>query len=419
MIRFFLSGKSFKFFLFCALILSVPRLYPEPYSSPRWGFHLDLPADYQLVREQAKGLSFRNPQDSVFEISPAAGENPAACLTQVLRRLGSGTNGTGGTAPEPFDYHGRPAALARLEFSLDSRGNPRPSPGQGRAYLGWGLCVDRGEDLLLALAYGPAENSQEVLHLSCLDSLAPGAAEQRYWGPITAFTWPRGELVETPLYNSGVTALIGAADAEAAQDLVDREFQVLRRFQRSPQWREAWGRFYRMIRRDSWERLRDALFRLERSWSAEALLGSSNTQPGQSGDAGDHSRGPGGLSDRELASRALSYVQDFRYERDLMGSDFVNLVSALTEGRGDCDSRALLWALFLAQANIDAGIMVSQEYGHAMGIADIEGAGARFPFENRHYLVAETTAKVDLGLIGRNVSEIAKWLGIVFDSQTR
>jgi hypothetical protein len=409
------------FFLFCALILPDPRLCPEPYSSPRWGFYLDLPPDYRLARDQESGLSFRNPQGSVFEISPAAGEDPEAFLAQVLRRLGNGS-GTGGTAPEPFDYHGRRAALARLEFSLDSRGNPRPSPGQGRAYLGWGLCVDRGEDLLLALAYGPAETPQEVLHLSCLDSLAPGAAERLYWGPVTAFTWPRGELVETPLYNSGVTALIGAADAEAAQDLVDREFQVLRRFERSPQWREAWSRFYRMIRRDSWERLRDALFRLERNWSAEALLGSGGTQPGRpsqpgnAGDAGDHSRGPGGLSDRELASRALSYVQDFRYERDLMGSDFVNLVSAVTEGRGDCDSRALLWALFLAQANIDAGIMVSQEYGHAMGIADIEGAGARFPFENRRYLVAETTARVDLGLIGQNVSEIAKWLGIVFDS---
>ena len=31
------------------------------------------------------------------------------------------------------------------------------------------------------------------------------------------------------------------------------------------------------------------------------------------------------------------------------------------------------------------------------------------------WLVAETTAKVSLGLIGETVSEISKWLGITFD----
>jgi hypothetical protein len=154
-----------------------------------------------------------------------------------------------------------------------------------------------------------------------------------------------------------------------------------------------------MIYRDSWERVAHAAFLLERRWAAETL--SAETAPA-----------PPAI---RLASKALSYVQDFSYERNLMGSDFVNLVSALTEGRGDCDSRALLWALILSQANIDAGIMVSRDYSHAMGIADIEGQGARFPFEGKQYLVAETTTKVDPGLIAQNMSEIAKWMGITFE----
>jgi hypothetical protein len=170
-----------------------------------------------------------------------------------------------------------------------------------------------------------------------------------------------------------------------------------------------------MIRRDSWERLADALFQLERSWNAETLFGKSGERPESPDSAESAESAAPGLDDYALAARALSYVQDFRYERNLMGSDFVNLVSALTEGRGDCDSRALLWALFLAQANIPAGIMVSRDYGHAMGIADIGGPGARFPFAGRQYLVAETTAKVDLGLIGQNVSETGKWLGVMFE----
>jgi hypothetical protein len=362
--------------------LAGPGLYPEPYS--RDGFSLDLPAAYRPAAGQGGRLSFNGPGGAVFEITTEPGREPGALLEQILRRLGNRGD------LENFNYHGRGAALARLEFS---RG--------GRAYRGWGLCLDRGEDLLLALAYGQGEG-QELLHLSALDSIAPGPAEELYWGPVTEYTWPRGEAEERALYNSGVSALIAPGDAEAAQGLVDREFQVLRQYKDSPRWQEAWRRFYRMIRRDSWERLRDALFQLERSWSAEALLG-----------RGGGSNSPG-LPDRDLAARALSYIQGFRYQRDLMGSDFVNLVSAVTEGRGDCDSRALLWALFLAQAGIEAGIMVSRDYGHAMGIADIEGPGARFPFNGKEYLVAETTARVELGLIGKNVSETGKWLGVSF-----
>ncbi|MDR0451318.1 MAG: hypothetical protein LBH26_08640 [Treponema sp.] len=369
------------------LLVSLSRLPAAPYDSPA-GFRIDLPPDYQAQGSAGDaGLVFRNPQGAVFEITAARGTDPGNYLKGVLSRLGSGNE------PESFVYHGRKAALTELEFSLGT------SPARA-AYRGWGLCLEREGGLLLALAYGPAENGGlEILHLSCLDSVAPSPAEQRYCGPVTEFAWPRGPLRERPLFNTGIKASFAEGDAEAAQGLVDREFKVLRLFERGPQWQEAWRRFYRMICRDSWERISRAAFMLERHWAAEDL-------PEEAASGSWKIR---------LAARALSYVQDFSYERNLLGSDFVNLVSALTEGRGDCDSRALLWALILTQANIDSGIMVSRDYGHAMGIADIGGQGARFPFEGKQYLVAETTAKVAPGLIAQNMSEIDKWLGIVFE----
>jgi hypothetical protein len=411
-----ISGKT-GYALFLVTVLSAAFLYAEP-NSPGNGFYIDLPPGYQARTAPGAGqFSFSHRRGAVFELDMNGKGDPAERLKTVLSRLGgpSGTGRPDSGEIETFDYHGRRAALARFEFSLDTAVGPRTGGGGG-TYLGWGLCVDRGEDLLLALAYGPAEDTElEILGLSCLDSIAPTTAEQRYWGPITEFAWPRGEPFETALYNTGVSAKIGRGDAEAAQGLVDREFQVLRQFENSPQWQEAWRRFYRMIYRDSWERLADAFFQLERSWNAEALLNRAASR------AGTDALGPGKTApepefdDYALAAKALSYVQDFGYERDLMGSDFVNLVSALTEGRGDCDSRAMLWALFLAQANIPSGIMVSRDYGHAMGIAELEGPGARFPLAGTEYLVAETTAKVGLGLIGKNVSETAKWLGVLFD----
>jgi hypothetical protein len=59
--------------------------------------------------------------------------------------------------------------------------------------------------------------------------------------------------------------------------------------------------------------------------------------------------------------------------------------------------------------------MVSPDYGHAMGIADLEGPGARLPLGDRGYLVAETMTGVELGLIARDLSDPARWLGILFE----
>jgi len=188
-----------------------------------------------------------------------------------------------------------------------------------------------------------------------------------------------------------LSAHIYEEDAAAAQALVDREFQVLRRYLNSPAWKEAWSRFYRAIYRDSFDRLADLAFQVERKL---------NVPPREN---------------RDFADQALHWVQSFKYERDLLGSDFVNLVSAATEGRGDCDSRAMLWAIILKQANIPSGIMVSRSYSHAMGLADVPGTGARFEVDGKKFLVAETTAKVSIGLVGETVSEVSQWLGILFE----
>ncbi|MDR1373631.1 MAG: hypothetical protein LBJ24_01530, partial [Treponema sp.] len=69
----------------------------------------------------------------------------------------------------------------------------------------------------------------------------------------------------------------------------------------------------------------------------------------------------------------------------------------------------------LDQANIPAAIMVSREYRHAMGLADLAGAGARFELGGKQWLTAETTAPVSLGLIAESFSITDNWLGILFE----
>jgi hypothetical protein len=386
--------------LFAAVFLAAlhtaaqTKLSAEPLVSPSWGFRMDLPGEYEYVSGDGRDkFSFRTPGGASFELAvyPPGGETgypgPEALAEDVNRRL----NNRGESSV--FAYRDRQAVLLELNFSLPARPNDRET-----RLSGWGLCMELeerngGTPLLIALAYGGAEQEDlGLLHLSALDSLSAREGDKRYPGPMTEFAYPRGKRERVSPAGLELEAYVHEQDAEAAQALVDREFEVLRRYADSPQWQDAWTRFYRAVYRDSYGRLGEIAFALERFWS----------------------RGGSALEDAGLAGKALEWVQSFAYERNFLGSDFVNPVSAAIEGRGDCDSRAMLWAIILEQTNIPAAIMVSAGYGHAMGLADLEGAGARFDWEGRQWLVAETTAPVSLGLIGEKVSDPAQWLGIVF-----
>jgi hypothetical protein len=243
--------------------------------------------------------------------------------------------------------------------------------------------------MLAALSFGPAsEEGLDLFHMSAIDSIAPSPEDRHFPGPIMEYGYNRGELKRGPLFLEGETALIRENDAEIAQALIEREFNVLKNYADTPYWQGAWVRYYRFVYRDSRDRIADAASVLARRW-----------------------RG----GDREFAQKALTFVQGFKYERDTAGSDFVNLVSAVTEGRGDCDSRVMLWAIILAHADIRAAMMISREYSHAMGLADIAGAGARFETHGTKWLVAESTANVDIGLIAQDQSGVEAWLGVVFE----
>jgi len=283
-----------------------------------------------------------------------------------------------------FNYNGRQAAVIKLDF---------------KSFSGWGFCVELSGTgrlpMLLALAYGPADMEElELFHVSALDSICPSIEERRYPGPIIEYSYPRGEIKPVTL-KGGVTAFIRENDEEAAQVLIEREFMILKNYANTPFWKEAWLRYYRFVYRDSWARIVSPV---------SALVGSLDGK-----NAGNDE------TKRAFAQRALAFVQGFKYERDLTESDFINLVTAVVQGVGDCDSRAMLWAIILAQAGIRSAIMVSPYYNHAMGLAEIGGIGARFEAYGTGWLVAETTDKVDIGLIRQDVSDPQYWIGVIFN----
>jgi len=357
--------------------------------SPTWGFQLDLPPGFIYVDGNAfDRFSFEGPSNSMFDllVYDAVYRDVADMMQDVIHRLGN----TGEITF--FEYGGRDAAIVELRFANME---------------GWALGLELGDHpiggspaLLLALAYAPVGTENvDLIHISALNSIAPTQADALRPGPIMEFAFPRGGWVDAPLAGGLGTARIRENDAEAAQMLVENEFLLLYMYQHSDYWQEAWIRFYRAIYRDSWDRIADAAFQIERGLRC-------------GGAARDLDLGE---TDRAFAQRALAFVQGFYYERNLDGSDFINLVTAVTEGRGDCDTRAMLWAIILAQANIPSAIMVSRHHSHAMGLADVPGAGARFEAGGVMWLVAETTSDVDIGLIAASQSYIGHWLGVTFE----
>jgi hypothetical protein len=417
----FIGMKSPRTILFFALIFTMAKAWTNPLYSPSWGFHIDLPEGYEFSTGDRKNqFSFRSQFGTFLDIAVYTGKTSVEDLAEELEKKLSARG-----ERHAYNYNGKKAVLSQISF---------PDPQKRTSRLsGWAFYVElKAENgaapILSAFAYGPQAESFQILHLSVLDSIAAAEEDRLLPGPVTVFSYPAGEWERRPLAGTGKEAWFRAGDAEAAQALVDREFAVLRRYVDSPLWKEAWKRFYRAIYRDSFDRLKDAAFILERTWAVENLDAGKAANPAaidrpavndlSAANPTGNVLGKRGDEARAFAQKALDWVQNFKYERDLMGSDFVNLVSAVQDGRGDCDSRAMLWAIILEQAAIPSAIMVSREFAHAMGLADLEGEGARFPFKegNTEYrwLVAETTAPVAIGRIGENVSEITKWLGIMF-----
>jgi len=369
--------------IFIPVVVIGNLVFAEPLQSPTWGFKIDLPEAYEFAEGDAKNrFSFSGPGGAMFDLVVYNGAFPGIreLVDDVNKRLSNKGD------IDFFEYNDKQAAVIELNFG---------------SFSGWGLCVELvsenggAKPMLLALAYGPAANNDLLIfHFSSLDSIIPSKDEIHYPGPISEYSFPRGEKKRVSLASGKGNAIVHENDAEAAQVLVEREFKLLTNYLATANLQEAWRRYYRLIYRDSFDRITDAVSVITRG-----LGGAPSTDEAK----------------RAFAQKALAFVQGFKYERNNEGSDFVNLVTAVTEGRGDCDSRTLLWASILTNAGINAAMMVSPVHSHAMGLADVPGYGARFETYGLKWLVAETTANIDIGLINQEFNDPSTWLGIVFE----
>ncbi len=325
---------------------------------------------------------------------------------------------------------------------------------------------------LVVLAYSSAadyENNRDLVE-SAMDGLSANVGRRAVPGPLgavariaigaggivsggTSSTKPpvvpgaatQQKTVTIPFGAANIQTDWNPREGSASQVLVEREYRVLSAYAQSPELLDAAiARFYRMIFRDAAPALDKLSLALSAAWETGAWAGAKwapslaaplagspptaqlsadpqaksvaaaapTTKPTATSVAGP--RFGAAAEPRAYAEALLAWVQGFRYERDPKGSDVVNPISAAFESRGDCDSRALVMAILLRRENIRSILMISLEYEHALAAIDAPGAGARYPFLGKNWLVAETTAKVGIGLVDQTQADPASWIGVDF-----
>ncbi len=385
---------------FAIALLIAAALCAQAHTEELWsesGFFIDLPEGFTLKEGDAKSrFAFVDPAGGMeFDLiayEPGRFASVEAQARELLAKLGAKGE------REPFVYEGREAVFAELSFALGGapkRGYAVFVGARAAAQTGSGGAAARASEqsyALLAYADAPRFSAYADFIFSALDAFSIDRAARRSPGPVSQYLLPfpapqgaewrvvefAGERIELP-WNPD--------EAEQCMLTATREFKVLEAYGEAQEalWKAAWARCFRMIYRESLRRLGRLAAEFDRRLPEDPT---------------------------EAARRILAWVQSFRYERDPSGIDFVDPLTAAYEGRGDCDSRALVMAMLLERRGIDTILMLSRDYAHAMAGIDVPGGGQRFPFAGKAWLVAETTARVGLGMIAASQADWKKWIGV-------
>ncbi len=386
-----------RFILYFSLFLTPLFLFALQLQHPEYGYVVDIPEGWEVVDVEGNTASFSDPTGrAVFQVS-AFPTNTYRSLDDLVADTIEGLAAEGETAE--FSFHGAKAVFADLAFTA------------GRfPARGYFVFCTIGENRFVLNAF-VAQSAYERFHdvlISCVDSFAaddalmlPGAVSQFY------YPYPAPDPTEFSIEVPGETRIVyedpGAADA--IQVLIEREARILSTYTEG--WEEAWRRYYRIVFRECHLRFVPYALILESAFEAH-VRENHDTANGPLDRRFGATTDPAGY-----AAFLLEWLQGFGYERrQWTVSDLISPIRAVLDHTGDCDARALIFVSLLEHAGIDAVLMVSRRHAHAMGACDVSGPGARFPFEEKRYLVAELTDRVELGLIAQDMADPAGWLGV-------
>jgi hypothetical protein len=370
------------FFSLFSLPLTGENFYIEEY-----GYSIYIPEAWEVLdSSDMSKLSFRSDDQTVVsQISTFDGQtyNSAAemyeDLTKDFRIESEGSH---------FLYNGDKSYLADISFN------------DGQNLLrGWFLFINRDDRDYFLFSFSGEEFYQEKLPfiLSVLDSfrienddksLFPGAVSQFYY----PFPGNDKDTAQMVINGDIVSFQTDINEFEASQLVIEREASMMEYYQKvgdKPLFEKAWKRYYKVIFRDNYSRFINI---------AESLRNSKT-----------------GTNNRETAVILLNWIQNFEYASSETFSDLLSPLASVSLEKGDCDARGLAYSILLKHFNIDSLLMVSWQYQHSMSAVDVPGDGARYPYNDTSYLIAETTEVVDIGMIPQSMADGEKWIPVSFN----
>ena len=376
--------------------------FAEIITSEKFTYSIDFPEGYEItdMEKDETTVIFKNKYllaHALIRVWPESKFKSAdAALKDTLARIKA-------TA----DYSD--AIWRRQKCSIASFESPLLLP--DGAAKGWGACIPlpQKKGYLSLLSYSPAEHYDDLAQvlISVVDSVLIDAGSFREPGLITGAFYPRKSPKSINLTISGKTipTQVDSIDKEASQFVIDREFSVFSFYAANnlPEMYDAWVRFYRLLARDSMERVKKVSFDIY-SALREDCEKKDPTSP-----------------EAALAQTLLYWSQDFHYERKSSSydkADIESIPAILEGGSSDCDGRSLLLMCILKNCSLDSCMFISAQYSHALLGVYLPGKqGQTIKVDDneggKEYLVGETTAKqLTLGMMPANMADRKNWMSV-------
>lgn len=381
--------------LISVLLVSVNSVFADMYTFEDINFVMDIPEGFEITDGTENSLFFENKLMPVkFALkfySDRDYPEPKAMIEDIISQLSAKGS------IEEIDWYARKCYLSTFQFVMPDQ----------KLYAGWAFSIQvpvKGDpsqkENVLMLTYADAQISRDCdqYMLSIIDSVFFCQEDFRRPGPVTSFAYPdknreTGELI----LNIGGKTIISALETDAidrSKFILEREFDVLKIYGNHKNWKEAWQRYYRQIFRESYNAFDKISNDVYKALLPEAQKANFIAPK------------------MEMIQMLLDWVQDMEYERDRAHADFT-VPAAAVQGFGcDCDSRSMLMCIMLEHFGIKTELFISREYSHAVFGAQVNQNGAAIEVNGVNYVLGETTAKVNFGLIAQEQSDTSKWIEV-------
>lgn len=375
------------------VLFSTNLIYAEIVQDNDFNFSLDLPEGYQIDSYTEDGMSyvFSHPNIPVTLVMRIYYDSKYTKSNEVLKMALSKLSASGDV--DTFKWSNKNCSISSFSMVLD------------KEYAGWSVCTPCSVNnaFITLLCYSPKDNFNacQQFIMSSLNSLC---IDNNYYftpGIITTYAYPYEgkKSISAKINNKQINSSIDKVDVEASKFAIDLEFSVFSLYAKMPYWKEAWQRYYRLIYRDSYGRIKQ--------FSSEAF---KILYPIAKAENPEN-------PDIAYAQYLLTWVQNFDYKRatsSKTSSDFTSIPAVLCGEGNDCDSRSMLVTIMLNSIGIDSIMLISREYSHAIAATNINAPGQTYHLEsnNTDYLFGETTAKVTWGMIAGDQTDRTKWIPI-------